>query len=49
MKTSTYGTGQMIKDAISKGCDQIVLLIGGSGTNDGGIGAAAALGYKFLD
>ncbi len=49
MKTSTFGTGQLIKDAMEKGVDSITLFIGGSGTNDGGIGMASALGYRFLD
>lgn len=48
MKTSTYGTGQMIRHAIESGCTEIFLSIGGSATNDGGIGMAEALGYKFF-
>ncbi len=47
--TTTYGTGQLILDAIDKNFYNIVLFIGGSATNDGGIGMAAALGYQFLD
>jgi len=47
--TTTLGTGEMIKDAISRGAERIILGIGGSATNDAGIGMAAALGYKFLD
>lgn len=47
--TSTYGTGQLIKDAINKGVKKIILGIGGSATTDGGIGMAAALGYRFYD
>lgn len=47
--TSTYGTGQLILDAIEKGVKKIILGIGGSATTDGGIGMAAALGYHFLD
>lgn len=47
--TSTYGTGQLIKDAIDKGCKKIVLGIGGSATNDGGTGMAEALGVKFYN
>lgn len=46
---TTYGVGQLIDDAIGKGCRSIILGLGGSGTNDGGVGAAAALGAKFLD
>jgi len=48
-KTSTYGTGELIKDAISQKVNKIVLGIGGSATNDGGIGMAAALGFRFVD
>ncbi|HEX9060222.1 MAG TPA: glycerate kinase [Clostridia bacterium] len=47
--TSTYGTGELIIDALSKGCRDIIIGIGGSATNDGGAGMAAALGVKFLD
>lgn len=49
MKASTYGTGLLILDAIKKGAKKIILGIGGSATNDGGIGMAAALGYTFLN
>lgn len=49
LKTSTYGTGEMIKDALNKGCRKIIMGIGGSATNDGGMGMAAALGAQFLD
>lgn len=49
LKTSTYGTGQLIQDAIEKGVKRLVLGIGGSATTDAGIGMAAALGWKFLD
>jgi len=47
--TSTYGTGEMILDALSYGATEIYLLVGGSATNDMGIGMAQALGYSFLD
>lgn len=47
--TSTYGTGQLIKDALDKGVSQIILGIGGSATTDGGTGMAEALGFRFLD
>lgn len=47
--TSTYGTGQMIKDALDKGCRTIVMGIGGSATNDGGTGMLSALGVRFYD
>ena len=49
MKTSSYGTGLLILDAIKRGAKEIYLGIGGSATNDGGIGMADALGYIFLD
>jgi len=49
MNTSTYGTGELIRHAIDNGAEQIILGIGGSATNDCGIGMANALGYKFLD
>ena len=49
MNTSTFGTGELILDAIQKGANKIVIGIGGSATNDCGIGMAAALGFKFLD
>lgn len=48
MKASSFGTGLLIKDAIEKGAKKIILGIGGSATNDGGTGMAAALGYMFL-
>ncbi|NLC54025.1 MAG: glycerate kinase [Firmicutes bacterium] len=47
--TSTYGTGELIIDALNRGCNKLIIGIGGSATNDGGIGMAAALGVKFLD
>lgn len=47
--TSTYGVGEMIADAIVKGCRRFVIGIGGSATNDGGMGMLSALGYTFLD
>ncbi|MEZ4810168.1 MAG: glycerate kinase [Allomuricauda sp.] len=49
MYTTSLGTGQMILDALEKGVEHIVLGIGGSATNDGGMGMAVALGYRFLD
>ena len=49
LKTSTFGTGKMIADALSKGYQQIYLFLGGSATNDAGMGIAAALGCQFLD
>lgn len=47
--TTTYGVGELLQDAASQGCDEILLCIGGSATNDGGMGMATALGYEFLD
>lgn len=47
--TTTYGVGEVIKDAIAKGCRRFIVGIGGSATNDGGIGMLQALGYGFLD
>lgn len=47
--TTTFGTGELIKDAIEKGATTIVLGIGGSATTDCGIGMATALGFRFLD
>lgn len=49
LNTTTYGTGELIKDAIARGVTKIILAIGGSATNDAGIGMAAALGMKFKD
>lgn len=47
--TTTYGTGQLIKECLKKGVSKIILGIGGSATNDGGAGLAQALGARFLD
>ncbi len=47
--TTTYGTGQLIKEALSYGIEDIIIGIGGSATNDAGVGMAQALGVKFLD
>ncbi len=49
MVTSTIGTGLMIKDALDRGLKKIYLFIGGSSTNDAGIGIAKAMGFDFLD
>lgn len=49
LRASSYGTGQLILDAVSKGMKNILVGIGGSATTDGGIGAIAALGVRFLD
>ncbi len=47
-ETTTFGTGQLIKAALDHGCSKIIIGIGGSATNDGGVGMAQALGVKFL-
>lgn len=47
--TSTFGTGQMIRDALTQGCRKMLIGIGGSATNDGGMGMMRALGVRFLD
>lgn len=47
--TSTYGTGQLINDALDKGCKKMIIGIGGSATNDGGAGLLRALGMRFLN
>ena len=49
METSTLGTGELIADALEKGCRHFLIGIGGSATNDGGTGTLAALGWRFLD
>lgn len=49
LRTSTFGTGQMVADALARGVRRILLGIGGSATNDGGAGMAQALGIRLLD
>lgn len=49
LETTTFGVGELIRDAIAKGCRRFIVGIGGSATNDGGTGMLTALGYKFLD
>ena len=49
MFTSTYGVGEMVLDAVQKGCTHILLGLGGSATNDAGTGMLAAMGVSFLD
>lgn len=49
LHTTTYGVGQLIGDAIGKGCRKFIVGIGGSATNDGGVGMLQALGFDFLD
>ena len=47
--TSTYGTGELINNALEKEAKEIILTVGGSATNDAGIGMATALGYEFVN
>ncbi|AHJ14445.1 glycerate kinase family protein [Sulfurospirillum multivorans] len=47
--TTTFGVGEMVKDAIAKGCRKFIVGIGGSATNDAALGMLQALGYRFLD
>ena len=49
MMATTYGVGEMILDAAKRGCEKVIIGIGGSATNDGGIGMLQAFGYQFLD
>lgn len=49
MKTTTYGTGELIKAALEKGAEELIIGIGGSATNDAGVGMAQALGAEFKD
>ena len=49
MKTTTFGTGELIRDALEKGCTRFIIGIGGSATNDAGTGMLQALGYRFLN
>ena len=49
LKTTTYGVGQLIADAVSHGCKTVILGLGGSATNDAGAGAASALGVRFYN
>ncbi len=49
MNTTTYGTGEIIAEALNRGFKEIIIGVGGSATTDGGVGAAQALGIKFYD
>lgn len=49
MNTSTFGTGELIEDGLDRGCSEIIISVGGSVTNDLGIGMASALGARFVD
>ncbi len=48
MLTTTYGVGELMLDAVRRGCKKIIMGLGGSSTNDAGCGMAAALGYRFF-
>jgi glycerate kinase len=49
LKATTFGTGELISDALSRGAGNLLIGLGGSATNDAGVGMAAALGWKFFD
>ncbi|WP_088340806.1 glycerate kinase [Robiginitalea sediminis] len=49
LKTNTYGTGELLRDALNRGARTLYVGLGGSATSDGGTGIASALGYRFLD
>lgn len=49
MLTTTYGTGELIRDALEQGCRKFIVGIGGSATNDAGLGMLQALGFRFMD
>jgi len=48
-KTTSYGVGELVRAALDRGCRKLIIGLGGSSTNDGGMGMAAALGARFLD
>ncbi|RKD29499.1 glycerate kinase [Thermohalobacter berrensis] len=48
IETTSYGVGELILDAVNRGCKNVIIGLGGSSTNDGGMGMARALGVKFL-
>lgn len=49
LKTTTRGVGELILDAVGRGCRKVIVGLGGSATNDGGLGMLTALGFRFLD
>ena len=49
LQTTTRGTGELMRDALDRGCRRLVIGLGGSATNDGGMGMFSALGIRFLD
>ncbi len=48
LRSDTFGVGEMIKDAVARGANEVLIGLGGSATNDGGFGMAHALGFRFL-
>ncbi|WP_323706150.1 glycerate kinase [Thiorhodovibrio frisius] len=49
LRATSYGTGELIAEALGQGAEHVILALGGSATNDGGMGALQALGFRFLD
>ena len=49
LRASTFGTGELIREALDAGCTELIIGLGGSATNDGGAGMAQALGFRLLD
>lgn len=49
LRATTYGTGELVREALQLGCRQVLIGLGGSATNDAGLGMLQALGYRFLD
>lgn len=49
MQTTTFGTGELIRDALQRGCRHFIIGLGGSATNDAGLGMLRALGFRFPD
>lgn len=49
LRATTFGTGELVADAINRGVEEIIIGLGGSATNDGGVGFAQALGVRFID
>ena len=49
LRATSYGTGELIAEALRQGAEHVILALGGSATNDGGMGALQALGFRFLD
>lgn len=49
LRATTFGTGELVADAVNRGVEEIIIGLGGSATNDGGVGFAQALGVRFID